>query len=388
MAQNPWLLTESFDLLGVVERIKPPSSYLLDMFFPNSITSPMTNGFVAVEYRKENRLLAPFISKGVRNGVDVNRGGSKIRFYRAPLIAPRRTIGLGDIELRQFGEMPLAFSNVSVAERAARMQAEDLTDLLRMIQNTKAKMAADLLQTGTLTINGYADDGVTVEKDVIKFDWNGKVNASTDWSLPNADIYGDIKAISERIQEDSGFIPTLMVCGKNVEQKLLNNEAIFKWLSIPNRENLSMASFSPHYTSPQARFIGHISALNLEIVSYSETFTDTDGKTKPYIDPDTAIIGVQGVGRQIYGAITFMDKAGGWQTVIANNMPVYNYNTDAQQSSLSIFSRVILVPETFADWATINTKGVSSSTDPAPTTGDDDSETITDADIGGLFPNP
>ena len=83
-----------------------------------------------------------------------------------------------------------------------------------------------------------------------------------------------------------------------------------------------------------------------------------------------------------------MDKAGGWQTVIANNMPVYNYNTDAQQSSLSIFSRVILVPETFADWATINTKGVSSSTDPAPTTGDDDSETITDADIGGLFPNP
>lgn len=382
MAQNPWLLTENFDLLEVVERIKTPASYLLDVFFPKMISSPMHNGFVAVEYRKEHRLLAPFVSKGVLNGVDVNRGKSRIRYYRAPIIAPRRTIGLGDIELRQFGEMPVAFSRLTPADRAARMQAEDLTDLLRMIQNTKTKMAADLLQTGTLTIRGFADDGITQEVDVVKFDWDGKVTSTTDWSKPNADIYGDIKAISDRIQEDSGFIPTLMICGKNVEKKLLNNNEIYKWLSIPNRENLTMASFSPHYTSPQARFIGHISALNLEITSYSETYTDTDGKVKPFIDPDTAIIGVPGVGRQIYGSITFMDKSGNWQTVIANNMPIYNYDANAQQSSLSIFSRVVLVPETFADWATIDTRG-NSSTDPAPV----DDEQVTDGDIDDLF-NP
>ena len=376
MPQNPWLITDQFQLLQTVERIKPPASYLVDTWFPNSITSTLTNGYMAVEYRKEGRLLAPFVSKGGR-GVNLNRGTSRIRLYKAPMVAPRRVIGLGDIELRQFGEQPI-FSTVTAEQRAAKMQAEDLTDLLCTIQNRKNKMAADIVQTGKTTIRGLADDGVTEEVDEISFDWNGRVSASTDWSDSSADIYGDIKAVSERIQEDSGFIPTLMLCGKNVEKKLLNNAAMFKWLSIPNRENLAMASFSPHYTSPQARFIGHISALNLEIISYAETFTDDDGKVKPFLDPNVAIIGIPGVGRQLYGSVTCMNQAGQWQTIVANNVPVYHADYNAQQSSLTIFSRFLLVPETMADWAVIHT-GESSSTG--------DAGEITDGDIDDLF-NP
>lgn len=371
---NPWLITDQFELLQTVERIKPPASYLVDTWFPNSITSTLTNGYMVVEYRKEGRLLAPFVSKGGK-GVNLNRGTSRIRLYKAPMVGPRRVIGLGDIELRQFGETPV-FSNVTPEQRAAKMQAEDLTDLLRTIQNRKNKMAADILQTGKTVIRGLADDGKTEEVDTIQFDWNGRVNASKDWSQANADIYGDIKAISDRIQEDSGFIPTLMLCGKNVEQKLLNNTEIFKWLSIPNRENLSMATFSPHYTSPQARFVGQISALNIEIVSYAETFTDDDGKVKPFLDPDVAIIGVPGVGRQLYGSVTYMNQAGDWQTFVANNVPMYQADFNAQQSSLTIFSRFLLVPETMADWAVINTKGSSST---------DDADTISDGDIDNIF---
>ena len=376
MPQNPWLITDQFQLLQTVERIKPPASYLVDTWFPNSITSTLTNGYMAVEYRKEGRLLAPFVSKGGK-GVNLNRGTSRIRLYKAPMVAPRRVIGLGDIELRQFGEQPI-FSTVTAEQRAAKMQAEDLTDLLRTIQNRKNKMAADIIQTGKTIIRGLADDGVTEEVDEISFDWNGRVSASTDWSDSSADIYGDIKAVSERIQEDSGFIPTLMLCGKNVEKKLLNNAEIFKWLSIPNRENLAMASFSPHYTSPQARFIGHISALNLEIISYAETFTDDDGKVKPFLDPNVAIIGIPGVGRQLYGSVTCMNQAGDWQTIVANNVPVYHADYNAQQSSLTIFSRFLLVPETMSDYACIDT-GTSSSTDGA--------EQISDGDIDDLF-NP
>lgn len=382
--QNPWAITDTFELLPVVERIKQPASYLVDTWFPNMVTSNMSNGYMAVEYTKQGRVLAPFITRGTK-GVDINRGSSRIRLYKAPLLGPRRTIGLGDIELRQIGETPV-FSNVTAPQRAAKMQADDLVELLRTIQNRKNKMAADLLQTGKLTIRGYADDGKTIEEDVIQFDWDGKVNASTDWATSSADIYGDIKAVSERIQEDSGFIPTLMLCGKNVEKKLLNNAEIFKWLSIPNRENLAMASFSPHYTTPQARFVGHLSALNMEIISYAETYTDDDGQVKPFIDPDVAIIGVPGVGRQLYGAVTYMDTAGNWQQVIANNVPVYRFNSDAQQSSLTIYSRCLLVPETFADWAVIDT-GKSSSSGDAGSTDTGDDETITDEDLDPLFPN-
>lgn len=350
----PWQITDTYELIGTVEQIKTPATYLVDTFFPKMMPVSYTD-WVSVEYRKEGRLLAPYVVKGSK-GVNINRGGSRIQSYKAPMVGPRRTIGLGDIELRQFGEMPI-FSSVSPVERAQRMQANDLVELLRLIQNRKAKMAADIIQTGQTTIRGYADDGVTVEEDTIIFDWNGSVTPTPHWDQAGATIYDDIKAVSERIQEDSGYIPTLMLCGKNIEQYLLNNTELFKWMSLPNRQNMQMMSFAPHYTSPQARFIGYLSSLNLEIISYSETFTDDDGTTKPFIDPDTVIIGNPGRGRQLYGAITFMNQQGDWERVAANNVPVYLADPNAQQSSLVIYSRFLLVPEVMDDWAVIKAKG-------------------------------
>ena len=356
MAQNltPWLITDTYQLMGTIEQIKTPASYLVDTWFPRQMPVSYST-WVSVEYRKEGRILAPYVVKGSK-GVNMNRGGSKIASYRPPMVAPRRVIGLGDIELREFGEQPI-FSTVKPEERAARMQANDLTELLRTIQNRKSKMAADMLQYGKTTIKGYADDGVTVEEDEISFEWNGRITPQVHWDQAGAKIYDDIKAVSERIQEDSGYIPTLMVCGKNVEKYLLNNDELFKWMSLPNRQNVTMLSFAPHYTTPQARFVGQISALNMEIISYSETFIDDDGETKPFLDPDAVIIGNPGRGRQMYGAITFMNQAGDWQTFAANNVPVYLSDPTAQQSSLTIYSRFILIPETFDDHVCIATKG-------------------------------
>lgn len=354
---NPWMITDTYQLLGTIEQIKTPASYLVDTWFPRRMPVSYST-WLSVEYRKAGRLLAPYVVKGGK-GVNVNRGGSRISSYRAPMVAPRRTIGLGDIELRQFGEQPI-FSTVRPEDRAARMQAEDLLDLMRMNQNTKAKQAADILQYGRTKIKGYADDGVTVEEDEIIFeDWDGRIVPQTKWNQAGATIYDDLRAVSERIQEDSGFIPTLMLCGKNVEQYLLNNTEIFKWMSLPNRENVTMLSFAPHYTSPQARFIGHISSLNLEIISYSETYTDDDGVTKPFIDPDTVIIGNPGRGKQLYGMITFMNQAGQWQTVAAENVPVYIADPRSQESSLTLYSRFVLIPEIMDDWITIDTTGTA-----------------------------
>ena len=350
---HPWLITDTYELIGTVEQIKPPASYLVDTFFPNKMPVSYSS-WVSVEYRKEGRMLAPYV---VRNGkgVNINRGTSRIKNYKAPMVAPRRTIGLGDIELRQFGEQPV-FSSVRPEDRAARMQAQDLVELRRLIYNTMNKQAADILQTGKTKIRGYADDGVTVDVDEIDFEWNGLIRPTTDWDQAGASIYDDLRAASERIQEDSGYIPTLMLCGKNVEKYLLNNDEMFKWIQIPNRQNLAMVSFEPHYTTPQARFIGHISALNLEVISYSETFTDDDGQVKPFIDPDTVIIANPNRGKQLYGAITYMDTAGNWQSVAANEVPVYLFDSNAQQSSLTIYSRFVLVPDVLEDWLCLRVK--------------------------------
>ena len=350
---NIWQITDTYDLIGVVENIKKPASYLVDTFFPNEMPVSYSQ-FVATEYRKAGRVLAPYIVPGGR-GVNINREGSKIYTYKPPIMAPRRTISLADIELRQFGETPI-FSSLTPADRAAQMQANDMADLLRTTQNRLNQMAAQIVQTGEVTVTGYADDGKETKKDTIKFEWGGVVNPTVSWDNANATIYDDIKAVSDRMQEESGLIPTLMLCGGNVEKYLLKNKEIYDWLMVPNRQNLAMANFAPKYTSPQARQIGYISSLNLEVVSYMETYIDDDGQTKPFIDPDTVIISNPGRGRQLYGAISYLTKEGNWDTVAAKNVPVYNFNPDAQVSSLTIYTRCLLVPEEISDFTCLKVK--------------------------------
>ena len=353
MPISPFSIQETYDLIGIASQIKSPATYLVDRFFGEKM--PVSySAFVSIETYKRGRHLAPYIVKGAK-GVDINRGGSKIYTYKAPMVGVRRTIGLQEIELRMIGEQPI-FSNVKPEERAARMLANDLVELQGMIYNRMNQQAAQILQTGRVTLKGYADDGITVEEDEIAFDWNGAVTPTVKWNQADADIYGDLRAASDRIQEDSGTIPTLMLCGKNVEQYLLNNTALYKWLSIPNRENLSMMNFAPRYTSPQARFIGYLNALNLEIVSYMEQYTDDDGQIKPFINPDTVIIGNPGLGRQLFGAITLMDRAGQWNSYAAEIVPWHNFNQDAQQSSLSMFSRFLLVPRELSSWICLTVK--------------------------------
>lgn len=346
-------ITDTVTLINAVEQIKQPVSYLVDTFFP---TKDFYNtSFVAVEYRKEGRQLAPAVVNGSK-GININRGNSKTAYFTAPLFAPRRVIGLKDLELRQFGEVPSIYSAVKPEERLAGMQAADLTELMRMHANRKEQLASSILQTGKVELKGYADDGVTPEVINIDYELNPEVYPPISWSDGTAKIYDDLLTCSMEIQESSGEIPTLMICGKGVERQLLNNDEIKKWLMIPNRENLSIASFAPRFTGPNARFIGYISALNLEIVSYLESYTDESGQIKPYIDDNTAIIGNVGKGRQLYGAVSLFGESG-VETFSAEYIPQYTYSQDAQQYSLTVYGRYVLAPNTFGDWKTIRTLG-------------------------------
>ena len=351
---NIFGITDTFTLLQAVEQIKTPANYLTQTFFPNKMPTANTS-WVAVEFKKGKRLLAPYIVRGSR-GLNIARDTAQAKFYTAPMIGARRIISLQDVEMRMFGEQPI-FSTMTPEQRAASMQARDLTELLAMIENRKNKICADIIQTGKTVIQGYADDGQTYIEDEIDFGFDGIVTPTVTWDNAGASIYDDLRAACDRIAENTGTLPTLMLCGKNVEKYLINNTEIFKWLQILNRENLTMAAFAPRYTAPQARYIGSIPSLGLEIHSYLETYYDeTDGTVKPFLDPDVAIICNPGRGHQLTGAITLME-GGNFRTYAAEYVPHYTFNDEANQTSLAVFSRFIAVPDNLDDWVTIKTKG-------------------------------
>lgn len=345
-------LTETLDLIGAVERIKTPAKYLVDLFFSNK-QAVSTSSVMGIETRKAGRRLAPYVVRHSK-GVNMPRELGKVELYRAPVIAAKRVLTLDDIERRQFGEQ-LVYSTLTTAERAAQIQGQDLRELLGMIENRKNKMAADILTTGKTTISGYADDGTLTVEDEIDFQATIKT-PSTIWSNANAKIYEDLKSCSEEIQEAAGEIPTVLIIGKNVEKYLLGNKDLRDWLLIPSRENLNMASFAPSYISPQVRFIGYLNALNLEVYSYLETYSDESGNATPFIGADMAVLMIPKRGKQLYATVTLLEN-GAWQTYGATAVPQYINDPINQISSLTVWSRCLLAPEDVSDFIAIKTCG-------------------------------
>ena len=333
---------DTVSLIRAVEQIKPAANYLVDTFFPTIEMSATDT--VMMEYRKRGReRLAPYIVDGAR-GVNVSRQGSTFRVYAPPTVAPRRLITHRDVTKRGFGEMPY-FSTVSAEERQSKMQADDLIDLMGMIQNRKEQMASELLTTGAITVDGYADDGQLRRIDRIEYDWDGEETITRSWDNTSTSIFDCLQGMSERIQEDAGEIPPLLVVGKNVPGYLRKNKELFGWLSVPNRENLTMASIQPQYLSPQVQYIGTIGALGLTIVAYNATYTNDQGVLQSFLGEDEVIMGVPGLGTCQHAAIVKIDDgANGFATYSAPMVPSYTINKEANTLSLTMYSRFVLVP--------------------------------------------
>lgn len=348
---NPWAITDTYSLIGLIQKFKKPASYLLDTLFPE-IMPVATTSYVAVEYEKGHRRVAPFVVKGSK-GVNVARDKTQVKLYNPPLIGARRVISLQDIETHLPGEQP-AFSTMTPEDRAAQVQARDLIDLQDMVRNRKAAMAAELLIEGKVTIRGYADDGLTVQTDVIESDTPAPITKN--WTAASADIYGDLRDASDTIQEEFGSVPTLMICGKNIESYMLKNNFLKQFMFSNNAAALAFLNLQPKYLAPQVRPLGYIGALNLTLLSYLETYTDDDGQVKPFIPPDTCLICVPGSGRQLLGSITLMQN-NNWVSYAAEQVPMYSANEDAQTTSLTLYSRFLPIPIDSYSWITLRVGG-------------------------------
>ena len=346
---NPFLITDTYELIQTVDKLKRPANFLLDTLFSKELPCS-TSTHVYIEYRRGHRRLAPYVVKG-NLGVNMSREGTEVRMYTPPCLAPKRTISLADIEMRQFGETPV-YSALTPEDRAARMLADDLVFLKSTITNRKAAQAAELVQTGKITIRGLADgaNGI-VQEDTITFDVPAPLTKN--WTNANATIYEDLKDASESVQEMYGEIPTLCICGKNVEAYMLKNNVLKQFLFSSNPTAMAWLNLQPRYTSPQIRTLGFIGALNLTLVSYLETYVDEEtGEVKPFIDPDTCIICVPNCGQIVYGAVTLLQN-GDWRTYSASEIPFTTSDERSQTASLTLFSRALCLPVDTYAWQTL-----------------------------------
>ena len=343
-------LNDTYTMLQVLAQTYPPTTLLRDTFFPEVVTSPTNK--VLMDYKKGGRELAPFIVKGSK-GTNVARGGFVTKEYEPPMMAPKRPISISDLEKRSFNEN--IFTTITPEQRAMKMRADDLADLVDMNTRRVEWMCAELLTKGQIVVKGYADDGKTAIQDTITYaDWDQKLilSGADVWTNTASDIYGQLQEGSKVVARNSGRVPEVAIASYATCGRILKNASIMEFLMVPNAQNLSLMSIQPKIITSGVTRIGYIQSLNLEIYAYDGIYTDEAGVIQQYIPDGYFIMGVKGRGKQVCAAITQLEQ-GTFKTYEGQNVPKVWNDEDSDTQMIRVASKCIPKPEYINDWYTI-----------------------------------
>jgi len=291
----------------VVEQIRFPSSFLLDVFFPQVETFDTEDIHFDVDDDKPR--LAPFVHPLVAGQV-VQSKGFQTNTFKPAYIKDKRVHRPDRSLRRSIGEA--VGGSLSPAQRSAISVRRDLEDQMQMLTRRQVVMAAETLRTGQTTIVGekYPEKVVDFGRDSTH---TVTLTTSARWGEAGVSPVGDLETWIELIQDTAGAVGNVVVMDVKA-WKLLKADSKFKDAIDTRRGGSSQAEtgiITPDRTT-RARLVGNLGDIQLWV--YNESYIDpVDGQTKKVLPDHTVIVGdtVNIEGTRSYGAI--LDEDAGIQ---------------------------------------------------------------------------
>lgn len=342
-------------MLAAIQELNPLHTFLRDRYFPTQdSTDIFSTDDVLVEYRDGSRKLAPFVAPR-KGGVAVLRKGYNVQRYTPPYIAPKRSLTIDDLNKRGFGEAFL--SKLTPEQRQGALLLKDIEDLDEMIIRREEKMASETLLTNGCIMKHITDDPAKFDEQEIHF-YDGETNPaqytpSKDWNAADASIIDDIYTVCEE-QAKRGLAATDLLVAPDVGAAIFNNEALLKMLDI---RNLQIGGVDPATLPEGVTKLGRLNCRGhvVDVLQYSNTYTDDDDTEKQFIPAGKAIIAAPGCGRTIYGAVTQVEQSDGqFHTYTGKRVPKYVSDATSNVRELYLTSCPLCIPNHKNAWRVIN----------------------------------
>lgn len=291
----------------VVEALRLPSSFLLDVFFPEVQRHETEEIHFDIDDDKPR--LAPFVSPLVEGKV-VQSKGFTTKVFKPAYVKDKRVHRPDRAFRRAISEQ--IGGNLSPTERAAINLQRDLEDQLSNLIRRQTVMASQALRTGTITVVGEQ-----YPESVVNFGRAGGLTkallTSARWGESGVSPADNLQDWIDEVQETSGATPNVVVMDTK-SWKLLKADPKFKDSIDLRRGGDSQAETGllvPDRIS-RARWVAN--SGDVQIWVYNEVYIDpADGQTKKVLPDHTVIVAdttsLEGV--RAYGAI--MDEAAGLQ---------------------------------------------------------------------------
>lgn len=334
-------------MIAAMELMPHRPTFLRDRYFPTTEKDIFVTEDVLVEYKDEKaRKIAPCVIPR-KGGIAISREGYKTERYSPANIAPERSLTIDDLKKKQFGET--VFSQRTPAEREASILREDLNDLSETIDTREEYMAAQTIFENGYSMRHYADkygSGEYEEWEIHFYD--GEKNdaiyvPASAWNTETKAIITDLAEMAT-ILKRRGLRAVDCLFGADVANVLTNNGHILK---LMDNRRLDLVNIKPEELPNGATSYGKINCngVMLDLLCYSEEFTDEDGVSKTFIPAGKIAVTAPNMGHTMYGAVTQMEEVDrAFHTYAARRVPHLTTDTHGSVRTLAQKAKPIVAP--------------------------------------------
>jgi hypothetical protein len=259
----------------------------LTTFFKTTPDSFTDSEFVEYDITRSGAEIAPTVrnlNTGAVTIVEDVFTNKQLPFPVYSLDSPAQIQGLMK---RQPGENAYQMDKVNWLGRLASKLMRSFTKMARMIRGSIEFQAAQVLQTGTITL--------TDENGIATFELDFKPKAThfptvtTSWGTTGADPLTDIKSLMKVIRQDGYVDIKTLVFGEDAWEKFYRNTWVQENLK---QDNLGMGALDPRLVDKGAGYMGYIfvGAYRLDLYTYDGFYQAWGSSTKTnYLDPDKVL---------------------------------------------------------------------------------------------------
>lgn len=342
-------LFDNYALIAITEEIVPQATFFRDRYFPTGAGDIFKADKVLTEYRKGDRKMAAFVAERAGD-IPVDRRGYAIHEYQPAYIAPSRLLTLDDLKKRGFGEA--LYPGSTPAERAAKIQLEDLTDLNRRIERREEWMAVQTMINNACTMQEYIDANTAGDPKYVQFydvTSDHTYTVGTAWNASGGDFFGDVKAMCAALAS-RGLPAADLILGSQAADAILNIEKVQKLL---DNRRIEIGHIEPSIKYPGVAYIGYLNfgGFILNIFNVMETYVSDAGVTTAYFPATSAMVTAPDCGHMMYGQITQIPY--GMQdfvTVAAKRVPKLVVDQERDIRKLRLAARPLAAPKAYCPY--------------------------------------
>lgn len=288
-------------LVGLISTLDRPSSFLLDLFFPDEQTFETEE--VYFDKIDRARRLAPFVSPKVAGKAERARGYAT-RTFAPAYVKPKHLVEPAKALKRAPGEN-LGGGQLTPAERFQMAVVDNLGLEDEEITRREEWMASELLRTGKVTVVG--EDFPAQEVDMGRHaDLTVTLLDSLRWGESDVKPLASLRTWAARVASKSGAMARTVVMDPMAALLLQEDEYVQKIMDNRRQPtgDLELSGLQGGYgAGDEAVYLGSIGQF--DFWQYQDIYTDAAGAEQNMLPDYTVLVGSprQAAGVRCYGAI-------------------------------------------------------------------------------------